>query len=138
LALDLAAVAEAERFAGALRVFLALDLAAVAEAERFAGALREGAEAARFAGALREGAAEIRFEVRLAGAFRVEPEDLDAAEALRVAGFFLAELERTELDFERLLGFLGVAMAADYSEGPRIRRRFSLAESERAARRPPH
>jgi hypothetical protein len=56
---------------------------------------------------------------RFAAALRVEPGDFDEAEEVfRVAGFFRAELERDELDFIRLLGFFGVAMAADYSEGP--------------------
>jgi len=60
----------------------------------------------------------------LAGALRV---DLEAAEVFLVAGFFLPALERAELDFGRLLGFLGVATAANYSEARSIRRRFSAA-----------
>jgi hypothetical protein len=70
--------------AGPLRVVLAPDLEADAEAERFAGA------------------------------FRVVPDDFEAAEVFLVAGFFLAPLERFELDVERLLGFFGVAMPANY------------------------
>ena len=89
-------------FAGALGVVLAEALEADADLVRFAGALRVDADAARFAGAL-----------------RVEPVAFDeAAEAFFAVGFLRLELERDELDFERLLGFFGVAMAADYSEGP--------------------
>jgi hypothetical protein len=70
--------------AGALRVAFARDLEADAEAERFAGA------------------------------FRAVPDDFEAAEVFRVAGFFLPALERVEPDLPRLLGFFGVAMPGKY------------------------
>jgi hypothetical protein len=55
-----------------------------------------------------------------AGALRVELDDFDDAEVVfRAAGFFLAELEREELDFERLLGFFGVGRPRIIQEGGR-------------------
>ena len=51
-----------------------------------------------------------------AGDFRVLPLDFeDAAVVFRAVGFFFPALEPVERLFERLLGFLGVAMATHYS-----------------------
>jgi hypothetical protein len=92
-------------FGAVLRAVLAGALELEDEAVRLAGALRVEAEEARLAGALRV------FPVD----FDVFPVDFDAeAELLRVAGFFLPALELIERDFERLLGFLGVAIPTHY------------------------
>jgi len=68
-------------------------------------------EAVRLAGALRVEPEDAR----LAGALRAPPVDFDAEpELLRAAGFFLPALELVERDFERLLGFFGVAIPTHY------------------------
>jgi hypothetical protein len=83
--------------------------ALLADALRFAGALRADAEVERFAGAFRFAAVDFD----------------DVAEVFLAAGFLRPALAREELDFELLLGFFGVAIAAHYSVALRIRRRFS-------------
>lgn len=79
------------------------------------GAVLRAVLAGALAGALEADADALRF----AGAFRFEAVDLDAEPgAFLAAGFLRPELDRDELDFERLLGFFGAATAAQLFRSP--------------------